>query len=411
MRCTLRMQGCTRRNEVVLGVPILQNPKHALQKIAGDINRLRWGKYYVCDGSNLDIEAHLHEAAQWLVRAQDAGADQGVSYGARFGGDFYASYPETTGYIIPTFLKLAEYYQDEFWLQRAIKMGNWEIEVQMDCGAVMSGKLNANPTPALFNTGQVLFGWAALYNKTRQERFLAAARRAADWMLEMQEQDGNWTRGNSILCDSTTMYNVKAAWGLCEAGLAGGWDDVVKAGTLNAEYCVSRMHENGWIPDCCLTNASQPLLHSQAYAMQGLVGIGALVNRSDFIEAATCTADALVDLMTPDGFLPGRFDRNFRGTVSWCCLTGTAQTAIVWGRLHGLTGRERYRTACMTANRYLIAHHNISHENSAIRGGVTGSWPVWGSYKPFAVVNWATNFFVEALLTELDISGAATTAN
>ncbi len=88
---------------MVLGVPILQNPKHALQKIAGDINRLRWGKYYVCDGSNLDIEAHLHEAAQWLVRAQDAGADQGVSYGARFGGDFYASYPETTGYIISTF--------------------------------------------------------------------------------------------------------------------------------------------------------------------------------------------------------------------------------------------------------------------------------------------------------------------
>jgi hypothetical protein len=37
---------------------------------------------------------------------QDAGADRGISYGVPFGQDFLPSYPETTVYISPMFLKL-----------------------------------------------------------------------------------------------------------------------------------------------------------------------------------------------------------------------------------------------------------------------------------------------------------------
>ncbi|MBA4182274.1 MAG: hypothetical protein C0506_16955, partial [Anaerolinea sp.] len=38
------------------------------------------------------LDAHLHAALGWLKRAQDAGADRGVSYGVLFGGDFDVSY-------------------------------------------------------------------------------------------------------------------------------------------------------------------------------------------------------------------------------------------------------------------------------------------------------------------------------
>jgi hypothetical protein len=47
-----------------------------------------------------------------------------------------------------------------------------------------------------------------------------------------------------------------------------------------------------------------------------------------------------------------------------------------------------------------MAHHDITHPDLAMRGGVTGSWPVWGAYGRFRILNWATNFFVEALLLE-----------
>jgi hypothetical protein len=134
--------------------------------------------------------------------------------------------------------------------------------------------------------------------------------------------------------------------------------------------------------------------------MQGLVGIGESLKRPDFIAGAAKAADQLIGLMASDGFLPGCFDQEYHGTVSWCCLTGTAQTSIVWGKLARITGEERYREACRRANRYLMAHHDITHPDPSVRGGVTGSWPVWGDYGRFHIFNWATNFFVEALLIE-----------
>ncbi|MBC8072612.1 MAG: hypothetical protein IAG13_30100, partial [Deltaproteobacteria bacterium] len=32
------------------------------------------------------------------------------------------------------------------------------------------------------------------------------------------------------------------------------------------------------------------------------------------------------------------------------------------------------------------------------RGAIKGSHPIWGGYSPFTYPNWATKFFVDALL-------------
>jgi hypothetical protein len=138
--------------------------------------------------------------------------------------------------------------------------------------------------------------------------------------------------------------------------------------------------------------------------MQGLLGIGVTAKRHEFVEAAVRTAGSLLGLMDDEGFLPGRIGPNFEGTVRWSCLTGTAQTAIVWGRLFELTGDRAYREAMHRANRYLLRHHDIENEDPRLRGGVPGSWPVWGEYGRLMVLNWATGFLVEALLLESSIA-------
>lgn len=367
-------------------------------------DRMRRGRLYRDSPTDTDVERHLREAVEWLKRAQDAGTDRGVSYGAEFGGPFLDSYPETTGYIIPTFLKLAHDYEDESFLHRAIEMGTWESEVQMECGAVMGGRLNANPTPAVFNTGMVLLGWSALYERTGDPTFLHSVNRASEWLLGMQESNGEWRKGNSQFADpNITVYNVKAAWGLCEAGRVARIPEAIDAAVRSAEFCLSKQLPNGWYGDCCLVNASQPLLHTIAYAMQGLIGIGTVTGRQDFIQAAARTADSLIRLMDSDGFLPGCIGRDFKGTVDWCCLTGTAQTSIAWGRLFQLTGDPAYREAMQRAALYLMRHHDIDNPDPRLRGGVPGSWPVWGDYGRLKVLNWATNFFVEALLLHKSI--------
>jgi hypothetical protein len=72
----------------------------------------------------------------------------------------------------------------------------------------------------------------------------------------------------------------------------------------------------------------------------------------------------------------------------------------VWSDLYQLTGESRYRQARDTINGYLVARHDIAHQDPMIRGGVPGSWPTWGDYGRLRVLNWATKFFVDALLAE-----------
>jgi hypothetical protein len=372
------------------------------RKLQARRERLEKAPLYTSVHGQLDPEVHLREAAAWLCRAQDHGVDRGISYGAKFGQDFLTSYPETTGYIIRTLIDLARHYRDESYLDRAVKAGQWEVSVQMECGA--AGNYLGNPIPAVFDTGMVLLGWSALLRNGSQDRFAPAARKAADWLVSIQEPNGHWIRGNDCGYNDpvTTTYNVKSAWGLSEIGQVLGETRYLEAAVRNAEYALTRQLPNGWYEDCCLTDAARPLLHTIAYAAQGLLGIGKVTGRRDFIDAASRTADSLLKAMDPDGYIPGRLDLSFRPAANWCCLTGTAQTSIVWSELAAITGRQAYIGAAERANRYLMARHDISNPDPRIRGGLAGSWPVWGEYGRLTVLNWATKFLADALLLRMN---------
>lgn len=366
--------------------------------------RRRLSALYCPDPGNLDASAHHAAAIEWLKRAQDAGEDRGVSYGVRFGEDFDVSYPETTGYICHTFVRLWRRTGDSEFLHRAVEMGDWEIASQLPEGAVMGGKFNRNPTPAVFNTGMVLLGWAELIRATGEVRFRRAAERAGEWLLSVQEPDGNWIRGNSrYAAAGITTYNSKSAWGLCEAGVVLDRRDFVEGALRNAAYSVTKQEPNGWFRDCCLTDRERPLLHTIGYAMQGLLEVGRLTGREDLIAAAQRTADAQVALLAEDGFLPGRQDAQFRPAADWCCPCASAQTSVVLSTLAGLglDNRGRYREAAARINRYLMARHDIRNPDPRLRGGVPGSWPVHGEYGQYRILNWATKFLADALEPEV----------
>ncbi|MCF8107510.1 MAG: hypothetical protein K9J81_00805 [Desulfohalobiaceae bacterium] len=361
----------------------------------------KYSGYYRPDGSESSPDLHLAEALDWLKRAQDSGQDRGVSYGARFGGDFLASYPETTGYIIPTFLRLARQTANQDLHKRAEEMGLWEMQIQLACGAVMGGRVDSQPTPAMFNTGQVLLGWSALLADTGDQRFVSAGRRAADWMCAAQKDDGSWDVGNSLFADQqATVYNVKAAWGLGLFGLLVGNEQYVKCACQAAEYALLRQEDNGWFHECCLTDPSKPLLHTLAYTMQGLLELGLLTGNREYLLGVRRTADSLIQILQPSGFLPGRLNRDFSPAVSWCCLTGSAQTAIVLFQLFKLTGQRQYRDAADSLLDYLLARHDIRSDHPSVRGGIPGSWPVNGAYGRFMILNWATKFFIDAMIAK-----------
>src|SRR5512143_2584936 len=114
---------------------------------------------------------HLDAAMNWLCYAQDATPDDGVAqtYLVKY-RRWANSYPETTGYIIPTFYDYAALSGDPTFRDRARRMADWECAVQLPDGGVLAGALGDSDQPTIFNTGQVLFGWARAFQEERNER-------------------------------------------------------------------------------------------------------------------------------------------------------------------------------------------------------------------------------------------------
>src|SRR5690349_12396988 len=82
---------------------------------------------------------HLDAAIAWICQAQDVCGGRGVSAGFSFMHGWLGPYPETTGYIIPTFYDYGHLTGDKQYFDRARRMADWEIEVQLPSGAVMGG--------------------------------------------------------------------------------------------------------------------------------------------------------------------------------------------------------------------------------------------------------------------------------
>ena len=131
--------------------------------------------------STRPIEEHLRAAADWLLLAQQATPDDGVahSYDIRK-KKWLASYPETTGYAIPTLYEYATHFNAPQYAAAATRMAIWESEIQLADGGVRAGNMDAEIiAPTIFNTGQVLFGWAKAWQETGDDYFLG-------WLLGLK---------------------------------------------------------------------------------------------------------------------------------------------------------------------------------------------------------------------------------
>jgi hypothetical protein len=362
--------------------------------------------------SDRDPSDALRDALCWLCRAQDAGGDGGVSrsfalayhpFFRRRG--WLPSYPETTGYIIPTMFDYAARTGQEEFFARAVRMADWECDVQMPNGAVMGGTVDTPPTPAVFNTGQVLFGWVRAFTETGNERYLASARRAGDFLVAVQDSDGAWRKSLSDYASTAIpsyTYNTRSAWGLLLLAQICGDAAYREAAVRNVEYALTRQQPNGWFADNCLSDPRQPLLHTIAYALRGILEVGIELQTDRYVSAVRIAADALMSLQRPDGSLAGRFDKEWEPTVRYSCLTGNVQMGTVWARLYDVTGNSRYLQALSRVNRFTRSVQWVGTGNPGLDGGISGSFPLHGRYGRFEVLNWAVKFFADAQMMEME---------
>jgi hypothetical protein len=359
--------------------------------------------------SDPGIERAVDEGIGWLGRAQDESAsrDGGVAAWFSLSSGWSTSYPETTGYIVPTMLAYARLRGAPEARERARRMLDWLVSIQLPEGGFQGGLIGGDPRPVTFNAGQILIGLAVGARELGDERYWTAARAAADWLVRTQEADGCWRRHSSpLVAPGDKVYDTHVGWGLLEAARLDSGRGYSESAIANVRWALSwQRGDNGWLERCCLDDPERPLTHTLGYALRGVLEAYRYTGDASLLEASVRTAEPLLAALGGNGFLPGRLDRDWRPAAPWACLTGTAQVSICWLLLHRFGAGERFLAGARRANRYVRRTMSIAGPPST-RGGVKGSFPIDGGYHPFQFTNWACKFAVDASMLEREALGS-----
>lgn len=354
-------------------------------------------------GTNQD---HLKACMDWLCRAQDLSGCEGCSATYRLFGGWTLAYPETTGYIISTFLRYAKFSGDENFIDRAKKMGDWEINIQLPSGAVRGSLMNSQH-PVVFNTGMVILGWTDLYDHTGEKRYLSAAVKAAEWLCDVMDNEGKWVKFE--FHEVPHAYCSRVAWSLLEVYRHTKNEKYKDFAIKNVKWVLSVTNENGWINNMSFYgNGENPLTHTIAYTLRGLLECSMYLDgelRDKTRNIVIHASEKIMEIYQTNPSFPHKGIHLLTSRINdWkkqsdsSCLTGNAQMAIIWLKIFQLNKDNRfYNSACELISEQKKVH-SLDHDNPGIRGGIAGSYPIWGDYCHFSYLNWAVKFYADAIM-------------
>ncbi|MFN8629501.1 MAG: hypothetical protein U0838_04025 [Chloroflexota bacterium] len=353
-------------------------------------------------------EKRIAAAADWLRRAQDATTDGGVSWGYRLRGGWAPSYPETTGYIVPTYLALdadrafaAPDHADRERAERAIA---FLAGVRLPDGSFPGARIDENQTvPSVFNTAQILNGLTAYRQASGDEAVGAMADAAAAWLVAHQDEDGAW-RQFAYHGFPVTYVAHGSCWLAEHAALTG--DAAARtAAERHLDWTLRQFdRETSWFDLTGFTQedhaARQSVTHTLAYTIWGVLDLGIVLGREDAIEAAAAAAARVAGVVHERGRLPGMLDATWADRTTWACLTGNSQMALIWFKLAELGHPAGNLEAARIVLDRVLEAQDVGSGDPGIRGGIGGSDPAWGTYLRFVLPNWAAKFTIDALLEE-----------
>jgi hypothetical protein len=76
----------------------------------------------------------------------------------------------------------------------------------------------------------------------------------------------------------------------------------------------------------------------------------------------------------------------------------------IWIRLYLITGEKSWLEPVPQVLRFLKSTQDTVGSSPGTRGGIKGSAPISGDYGSYQILNWATKFFVDALLRHERVS-------
>jgi hypothetical protein len=344
--------------------------------------------------------ASLEGTATWLLRSERPKGGSAAHYAPLLG--WSRAYPETTGYIVPTLLRLADALREPAYEAAALRLGEWLLSVRNADGS-WNGGLHPpkRARPSVFNTGQVLKGMLALWQRTLEPRWQEAAVAGESWLRRGMGADGLWP-GGDYRAPETPSYYTHVLWPMLAVSQAAGDPAGAVAVRRGLERVLARRRPNGVIAGWGFAPGSPAFTHTIAYTLRGIQECGRLLQDSAITEAARPALEVLLrrsELV--GGRLAGAFDEAWKPVGRYVCLTGNVQLARCLLILEESVADLRLVSGAARLTDVVVDAQRLTG-SSGVRGGVAGSAPLHGAYMRFRYPNWAAKYHCDALLALLD---------
>jgi hypothetical protein len=257
--------------------------------------------------------------------------------------------------------------------------------------------------PSVFNSAQILRGLTSWHRETGDARVAEAARRVADWLISVQDQDGSWRR--HVYQGTATTYTAHASCWLADAGVHFGDEAYRNAAGRHLRWVLRHVQpQTGWIDLAGFNQVHHTrrvaYTHTIAYALRGILVSSRLLEVDEGVSVVEHAAQRIAATLESAGWLPGVLGSEWTGKARFACVTGTAQMAQIWLSLHAQGGSQDFLVAAVRALDLVKQAQIVGIGGVDIEGAIPGSYPVWGAYVPFAYPNWAAKFFVDAMLAK-----------
>lgn len=359
-------------------------------------------------GSNVSNDQALKNIFNWIVASFQATSDNGSSAYYHLTNGWQTSYPETTGYLIPTMLEYSDYTEDASLERMAYDAAHWLVDIQLKIGGWEGGQVGQGNEPRVFNTAMILDGLIAAYEHSGNTKFLDSAIKGYNWLFEVLDESGKFSKYNvsgggsfdllTLACMCRVRQYLKQTDSLQEA----------------IDEHIAFQLDNAWWSNCNFKTSysDTALLHHLGYTLDGLLILDEIQGSNRNLEIVKRTALKLLSLFEVKLKLPAYILKDWsiyydlspsRAKYSQC-LTGNSQIAIVFLKLSKILGDLRFANA---AYKLIDINKSISNRrfgNSGLDFGLAGSYPVFGNYQKLQFVNWAAKYHAESILLAMDKS-------
>jgi len=287
-----------------------------------------------------DLNFCYREAISWIKN--NTIKDEGIVITSKV----VKSYPEVTGYLIPTLIDAKEF-------ELAKQYADFLVSVQRPNGAFAG----PDGREYVFDAGQALRGLVAASQKW--DYFKLSAIKTADYIVSCTEDNGKIPAiYNGAPSENIHVFVLPA---LMQASRVFGIQKYADSAKKSALYYKS-------VPNILNENT---MIHFLAYILDGFIDLG----QKEFVYE---TVKKIFSRQNLNGKI------NAYPNVNWSCSTGVAQLAIIAYKL-GLKGEGD------RALEYMCNLQNFS-------GGFFGSYGLMARYFRSEEISWANKFFIDAVI-------------